>query len=330
MDDDRHIHRRAGGGRVWAGLFLLVVGGVLLLDQMGFPLPDWLFSWHVLLVAIGIFIGLRHNFRGGAWFILIAIGGIYLIQDFNPDYNLHRYIWPGILILVGLIFILRPRHHWDEDDAWKYRWKQEMRDKWRERHEHKWGEHHKRKWRQHHWDKFMPNDPANPANAANSSNPANPYNPANPTNPADPTSPADPTNPSGASDQSYGSGSTYAGSSGPTWLSEDWVDTTSVFGGVHKKIVSKNFKGGDITTFLGGTELDLTQADFTGVIRLDVTQVMGGTKILVPAHWEVRSQVTAIFAGFEDKRQAPAVTNPEKILILEGTSIFGGIELKNF
>jgi len=268
---------------------------------MGFPLPDWLFSWHVLLVAIGIFIGLRHNFRGGAWFILIAIGGIYLIQDFNPDYNLHRYIWPGILILVGLIFILRPRHHWDEDDAWKYRWKQEMRDKWRERHEHKWGEHHKRKWRQHHWDKFMPNDPANPANSS------------------DPANSADPANPSGTT-----------GSSGPTWSSEDWVDTTSVFGGVHKKSASKNFKGGDITTFLGGTELDLTQADFTGVIRLDVTQVMGGTKILVPAHWEVRSQVTAIFAGFEDKRQAPAVTNPEKILILEGTSIFGGIELKNF
>ena len=74
----------------------------------------------------------------------------------------------------------------------------------------------------------------------------------------------------------------------------------------------------------------LTQADFTGVIRMDVTQVMGGTKIIVPAHWEVRSEITAIFAGFEDKRQQPAVTNPEKVLILDGTSFFGGIELKNF
>lgn len=81
---------------------------------------------------------------------------------------------------------------------------------------------------------------------------------------------------------------------------------------------------------MGGTELDLTQADFTGVIRLDVTQVMGGTKIIVPAHWEVRSEVTALFAGFEDKRQQPAVTNPDKVLILEGTSFFGGIELRNY
>ena len=127
-----------------------------------------------------------------------------------------------------------------------------------------------------------------------------------------------------------GSGGTCGSYSGPSWSSEDYIDTTSVFGGVHKKVVSKNFKGGDVTTFLGGTEIDLTQADINGVVRLDVTQVMGGTKIIVPAHWEVRSQVTAVFAGFEDKRQQPAGLNPDKILIIEGTSIFGGIELKNY
>jgi len=114
------------------------------------------------------------------------------------------------------------------------------------------------------------------------------------------------------------------------YSSEDFVNATSVFGGVHKKIMSKNFRGGDIVTFLGGTEIDLTQADFTGTVRLDVTQIMGGTKIIVPPHWEVRSEVTALFAGFEDKRQQPAATNPDKVLIIDGTSIFGGIELKNY
>jgi predicted membrane protein len=99
---------------------------------------------------------------------------------------------------------------------------------------------------------------------------------------------------------------------------------------VHKKIVSKTFRGGDIVTMMGGTEIDLSQADFTGIIRLDVTQIMGGTKIIVPPHWEVRSEVTAIFAGFEDKRQQPTVVNPEKVLVIDGTSIFGGIELRNF
>jgi len=81
---------------------------------------------------------------------------------------------------------------------------------------------------------------------------------------------------------------------------------------------------------MGGTELDLSQADFTGMVKLDVVQIMGATKIIVPAHWEVRTDVTAIFAGFEDKRQAPTVNNPDKVLLIDGTSLFGGIELKNF
>ena len=117
---------------------------------------------------------------------------------------------------------------------------------------------------------------------------------------------------------------------GSDYSTEDFIDTTSIFGGVHKKVVSKNFRGGDIVTFLGGSEIDLSQAEINGTARLDVTQVMGGTKIIVPAHWEVRSEVTALFAGFEDKRQQPVTINPNKVLIIDGTSIFGGIELKNY
>ena len=124
--------------------------------------------------------------------------------------------------------------------------------------------------------------------------------------------------------------STDFGTSQEGYSSEDFIDSTSIFGGVHKKIVSKTFKGGDVVTMMGGTEIDLSQADFTGMIRLDITQIMGGTKIIVPPHWEVRSEVTAVFAGFEDKRQQPAILNPEKVLVIDGTSIFGGIELKNF
>jgi predicted membrane protein len=245
-------------GRIGTGLFILVVGSVLLLDQMGFPLPDWLFNWHILLIAIGLFIGFRHNFRGGAWLILMLVGGYFFLQDYYPHIPLQRFIWPAVLIFVGIMFIISPRrshrHHWGVGD-WGG-------DEQRER----WG------------GKY---------------------------------------------------GQTFA-SMKEGYSSEDWVDSTAIFGGVHKKIVSKNFRGGDVTSIMGGTELDLTQADFNGVVKLDVTQVMGATKIIVPPHWEVRSEVNALFAGYEDKRQQPAVTNPDKVLILQGTSVFGGIELKNF
>lgn len=266
VDDNmrRNMYNRRGGSRIWAGLLLVVIGGVLVLDQMDFPLPNWLFNWHVLLIVVGLFIGLRHNFRGGGWLIMIAVGAFFMIQEHYPDTQIARFIWPGVLILVGLMVILRPNRN---------RWHGEWREDWGRR---RWKD-----WENNRWNRT-------------------------------------------------GGSATAFSTQKESYSSEDFVDATSIFGGVHKKVMTKNFKGGDITTLMGGTEIDLTQADFTGTARLEVTQIMGGTKIIVPAHWEVRSDVTAVFAGFEDKRQQPAASNPDKVLIISGTSIFGGIELKNY
>src|ERR1700733_6941309 len=119
-DDSSSRGVRGGHGRIWTGLFLLVIGGALLLDQMGFPFPDWLFNWHTLLIVIGIFIGLRHNFRGVGWLILIVIGGFYLAKDSYPSLPVDRFIWPAVMIGVGLLFVLRPyhSHSWSERGRW--------------------------------------------------------------------------------------------------------------------------------------------------------------------------------------------------------------------
>ena len=112
---------------------------------------------------------------------------------------------------------------------------------------------------------------------------------------------------------------------------EDFIDSTSIFGGVKKNVISKNFKGGDITNIMGGSEIDLTQADINGTVTIDLTQVFGGTKLIVPSNWQVKAQMAAIFGGVEDKRSAQhSVLDPNKILILDGTSIFGGIEIKSY
>ena len=112
---------------------------------------------------------------------------------------------------------------------------------------------------------------------------------------------------------------------------DDFVDSTSVFGGAHKNIISKNFKGGDLVNIFGGTELNLTQADFTGTATIELTTIFGGTKLIVPSNWSVKSEVVTIFGGMEDKRNIQNVTEPSgKILLLKGTIIFGGIEIKSF
>jgi predicted membrane protein len=111
----------------------------------------------------------------------------------------------------------------------------------------------------------------------------------------------------------------------------DFIDVTAVFGGVKKNVLTKTFRGGDIVSFMGGSEIDMTQADFTGRVRIDVTNIFGGTKLLIPSSWDVQNDITAIFGGVDDKRQISGVNlDPGKILILDGTCMFGGIEIRSF
>jgi predicted membrane protein len=112
---------------------------------------------------------------------------------------------------------------------------------------------------------------------------------------------------------------------------DDYLDAVSIFGGVNKTILSKNFKGGEIVNIFGGAELDFTQADITGRVYIDITQVFGGTKIIVPSNWQVVSDLAAVFAGVDDKRiRSTASSNNDKILVLKGTSIFAGVDIRSY
>jgi hypothetical protein len=117
----------------------------------------------------------------------------------------------------------------------------------------------------------------------------------------------------------------------PNIGADDFLDAVSVFGGVKKTVLSKNFRGGDVTNIFGGAEIDLTMADIDGKVVLDITQVFGGTKIIVPPHWQVVSNLSAVFAGVDDKRlRKTGSGDNNKILVLEGVSIFAGVDIRSF
>ena len=112
---------------------------------------------------------------------------------------------------------------------------------------------------------------------------------------------------------------------------EEFLDSVSIFGNVKKTILSKDFKGGDIVNIFGGAELDFTMADINGRVVIDITQIFGGTKIIVPSHWRVISDMAAIFAGLDDKRiKNTASPNSDKILVLKGVSLFAGIDIRSY
>lgn len=71
---------------------------------------------------------------------------------------------------------------------------------------------------------------------------------------------------------------------------------------------SPDFRGGEMTTIMGRTELDLRQA----VVRpdepavIDVFGLMGHVIIRVPPEWQVDVQSVHVLAGARDTRPAPA------------------------
>ncbi|MBC7913429.1 MAG: hypothetical protein H7Y07_04830 [Pyrinomonadaceae bacterium] len=260
MNGINYKNRKPGTGKKWVGIALLIFGAIMLLKSLGILVPNWIVSWPMVLIAIGVFTGRRHQFRNPSSYILIIIGVIFLVQKILPGTDFHNFIWPIAIIGVGMYLIIGKKKITN--------WGNEVDEKPADTLS---------------WDKRV-NEDNEPIASSGHSN-------------------------------------------------DDYLDIVSIFGGVKKNIVSKNFQGGEIVTIMGGAEIILTQSDMKSVrIELEITQIFGGTKIVVPPHWKVSSDLVAIFGGIEDKRplMSDQALAEEKHLVIKGTSIFGGIDIRSF
>lgn len=118
----------------------------------------------------------------------------------------------------------------------------------------------------------------------------------------------------------------------PVNNTDDYININSMFGNIERSVFSKDFKGGQINVLFGGTELNFSQADFEGVATLELSILFGGGEIIIPANWEVKNEISVIFGGTEDKRSSPPhqANEAPKTLILKGSVVFGGIEIKSY
>lgn len=113
--------------------------------------------------------------------------------------------------------------------------------------------------------------------------------------------------------------------------SEDRIDSTAIFGAVKKNVISKDFKGGEVTCVFGGAEINLQQSDIHGTIEIELTQVFGGTKLTIPSNWKVKHDATTtILGGLEDNRLTGVKEDDTKVLVLKGTIVFGGVEINSY
>ena len=111
------------------------------------------------------------------------------------------------------------------------------------------------------------------------------------------------------------------------------ISETNVFGGSRVVFENEEFKGGEINNVFGGSEIDLSAATLAeGENILEINCVFGGVKIIVPQGWNIKLRMDSVMGGFHDKRKAFGAndeTNRSRILIIKGSAIFGGGELRS-
>lgn len=235
-----------GSGRELAGLIIILIGFGLLINTMGiFPMiPFWpiihRFWLPTLFIGIGLLLFTRRNGNtAGLFFILFGL--LFLMGGLNLwPYNYRRWIGPGILIWIGMVFLMKNPNR-------------------------------TRRIRQHNV------------------------------------------------------------TSEETTDSSDFVHGSVFLGGINRKCVSQQFRGGDITAVMGGGKIDLREARIQGnEAVLDIFTLIGGIELLVPRDWVVEPRFTPVLGGFEDR------TTPEKKesgtlqrLAIQGTTILGGITVSN-
>jgi len=100
----------ADGGRTTTGLIVLAVGLFLLVRKLGFFIPDWIFSWPMIFVAIGLITLAKHNFQSGFGVFMLLFGGFFLIKnEFDIPFGVEPYLIPIGLIILGLFLLATKR-----------------------------------------------------------------------------------------------------------------------------------------------------------------------------------------------------------------------------
>ena len=327
------------------GVIILLLGLVLLLDQMGFGEARKIFLfWPLVLIYFGVNkLVASHDMVGRFWGGFLALLGIsFQLEELGLSRISFGTIWPVFLICVGVLLVLR---HYENRGMSGY-----------------------------YPPPPPPPGPPQPGAAGGEASPA--ASSPSPSQASEvPPSQAPPNAPGPGPQANWAPGwdpnawrhqDSWRGfqrrmdrfsermnykwqQPQSNWQADSrWYDSSeprlndvNVFWGGRRRIISKNFMGGEIVAIFGGFEIDLTQADFPGdQVVIEVVTIFGGGEIRVPPTWDVLVDSVGIFGGTGDRTSHPLPQNqgaagstgpaaPHKRLIVKGVSIFGGLTLKN-
>lgn len=117
-------HTGTGTGKIATGVVLVCVGFILVLRNTNI-LPNYyediIFSWQMLLIAIGFIVTLGSGNRGPG-LVIMAVGGFFLLPEIlDVSWRLRGMFWPAVFIIAGFIVLSNNRffakEKWHKSDS---------------------------------------------------------------------------------------------------------------------------------------------------------------------------------------------------------------------
>jgi hypothetical protein len=111
-------------------------------------------------------------------------------------------------------------------------------------------------------------------------------------------------------------------------------ETASVFAlwGRHQQVVNAPvFRGGDLTSVMGRSELDLrsTMVGQGEETAIDVFTLMGGSTVRVPDGWIVDLRTVSILGSVRDRRSGARNVEGSPRIVIRGFIMLGGLDIRS-
>lgn len=101
----------------------------------------------------------------------------------------------------------------------------------------------------------------------------------------------------------------------------------ATFSGQTANFDGEEFKGTTLTAVFGGVKCDLRKAIINENQIVNCSAIFGGIDIYVPEDVKVKVKSTSIFGGVSDDKKH-SDKNDAKVIYVNATCIFGGVEIK--
>ena len=89
------------------GVLFVAIGILSTIQNFGLYMPHWLISWHSILLAAGLLVGYRKDWKPGGWIIMVFIGGLFTLESMI-SFAVEDYIPALILMGLGAYLLLKP------------------------------------------------------------------------------------------------------------------------------------------------------------------------------------------------------------------------------